>query len=73
MTLLELLKRTYEQQKIDLYNEDCTIVTIEKNRQELINEIITKHEKEFRNIINSEVTMIDVTDNYILRITIKRG
>ena len=66
MTLLELLKRVSDRQKIDIFNENCTIITLDATRSETIELIQLKHEKNFRDIINCEVQQIYVEENLVI-------
>lgn len=66
MTLLELLKRISHKQKIDLFNDNCTIIALDVERNEIIDILLLKFEKNFRNIINCEVRQIYVEKNLVI-------
>ena len=71
MTLLELLKRTDKNQKIDIFNNNCSIITLNLTRKEIIDTLLTKFEKSFREIINCEIEKIRATEN--LEITLSKN
>ena len=71
MTLLELLKRINYKQKIDLFNDNCTIITIDVTRSEIVDILLLKFEKQFRDILNCEVQSIYVEENLV--ITLKKS
>lgn len=66
MTLLELLKRISHKQKIDLFNDNCTIIALDVERNEIIDILLLKFEKKFREIINCEVRQIYVEKNLVI-------
>ena len=72
MTLLELLKRTNHNQKIDLFNHNCTIILLDLTPKEIIDTLLSKFEKNFRAIINCEIEQIFVEDNN-LEIILKKS
>ena len=60
--LLELLKRTNHNQKIDLFNHNCSIIVLDLTSKEIIDTLLTQFEKNFRKIINCEIEQIYVED-----------
>lgn len=63
MTLLELLKRIHYKQKIDLFNNNCTVLLLDKTREEIINLLLTEKQEKFREILNCEIQMIEANNN----------
>ena len=72
MTLLELLKRTNRNQKIDLFNCNCTVIALDLTNKEIINTLLTEFEKNFLKIINCDIEQICVADKN-LEVTLKES
>ena len=66
MTVLELLKRIAHKQKIDLVNANCTIIALDVERNEIIDILLLKFEKNFREMINCEIEQIYVEKNLVI-------
>lgn len=72
MTLLELLKRTTLGQKIDLFNNNVSVICLNLTRGELVDYLLLNCEKNFGSILNCDIERIGIVENN-LEITLRES